>query len=185
MAVTTFHDFPLAPRDREWDGAAAEKRVRAWADAQDKPNGKYRDAHIWYDAGSKQNFTAYKLLFTDIVNGRHVAVPRAIMAAGNIMQGSRGGIDLPESDITRLIPAPADRIGAGLFRARSRPACLLGPPSGLPADQVHGQALPRSQPANVPGGCRALRRGPCPPRRPVPRGSHRSHAGHGHRVWPR
>jgi hypothetical protein len=31
MAVTTFHDFPLAPRDREWDGTAAEKRVRAWA----------------------------------------------------------------------------------------------------------------------------------------------------------
>ena len=25
MAVTTFHDFPLAPRDREWDGAAAGK----------------------------------------------------------------------------------------------------------------------------------------------------------------
>lgn len=30
MAVT-FHDFPLAPRDREWDGTAAEKRVRPWA----------------------------------------------------------------------------------------------------------------------------------------------------------
>lgn len=102
MAVTTFHDFPLAPRDREWDGAAAEKRVRAWADAEDKPNPRYRDAHIWYDADSTQNFTAYKLLFTDIVNGRQVAVPRAIMAAGNIMQGSRGGIDLPESDITRV-----------------------------------------------------------------------------------
>ncbi|WP_187365681.1 hypothetical protein [Trebonia kvetii] len=88
MAVTTFHDFPLAPRDREWDGAAAEKRVRAWADAKDKPTPRYRDAHIRYDAGSKQNFTAYKLLFTDVVNGRHVAVPRAIMAAGNIMQGA-------------------------------------------------------------------------------------------------
>jgi hypothetical protein len=101
MTVTTFHDFPLASRDREWDGAAAEKRVRAWAGAGDRPNGKYRDAHIWYDAGRKDNFTAYKLLFTDIVNGRQVAVPRAIMAAGNIMQGSRGGIDLPEPDITR------------------------------------------------------------------------------------
>jgi hypothetical protein len=102
MAVTTFHDFPLAPRDREWDGAAAEKRVRAWADAHDKPTPRYRDAHIWYDAGSKQNFTAYKLLFTDIADGRQVAVPRAIMAAGNIMQGSRGGIDLPVPDITRV-----------------------------------------------------------------------------------
>jgi hypothetical protein len=38
MAVTTFHDFPLAPRDRAWHGTAAEKRVPAWAGAQDKPN---------------------------------------------------------------------------------------------------------------------------------------------------
>jgi hypothetical protein len=29
MAVTTFHDFPLAPRDRRWDGAVAEKRVHS------------------------------------------------------------------------------------------------------------------------------------------------------------
>jgi hypothetical protein len=83
MAVTTFHDFPLVSRNREWDGTAAEKRVRVWADAEDKPNGKHHDAHIWYDAGSKRNFTAYKLLFTDVVNGRRVAVPRAIMVAGN------------------------------------------------------------------------------------------------------
>ena len=101
MAVTAFHDFPLAPRDRKWDGAAAEKPVRAWADAEDEPNGKYRDAHVWYDVGRKQNFTAYKLLFTDIVDGRHVAVPHAIIAAGNIMQGAHGGIDMPRSDITR------------------------------------------------------------------------------------
>jgi hypothetical protein len=40
MAVTAFHDFPLAPRDRKWDGAAAEKRVRALAGAEDEPNGK-------------------------------------------------------------------------------------------------------------------------------------------------
>ena len=29
MAVTSFQDLPLADRDREWDGDAAEKRVRA------------------------------------------------------------------------------------------------------------------------------------------------------------
>jgi hypothetical protein len=28
--------------------------------------------------------------------------PRAVMAAGNIMQGAHGGIDLPESGITRV-----------------------------------------------------------------------------------
>jgi hypothetical protein len=35
-------------------------------------------------------------------NGREAAVPRAVIAAGNIMQGGRGGMDLPEPDITRV-----------------------------------------------------------------------------------
>jgi predicted methyltransferase MtxX (methanogen marker protein 4) len=90
----------LTDRDREWDGTAAEKRVRTWADAKEAPNAKYRSAHIWYDGDSKDNFTAYKLLIADIVDGRLVAVPRGIVAAGNVMQGARGGIDLPKTDIT-------------------------------------------------------------------------------------
>jgi hypothetical protein len=102
MAVTAFQDLPLADRDREWDGAAAEKRVRAWADAQDEPNQKYRDAHVWYDADAKQNFTAYKLLIADVVGGKLVAVPRGVFAAAAVMQGSRGGIDLPEKDVDRV-----------------------------------------------------------------------------------
>jgi hypothetical protein len=102
MAVTTFQDLPMADRDREWDGAAAEKRVRAWAGAEDEPNQKYRDAHVWYDAEKKDNFTAYKLLIVDVVDGKLTAVPRGIMAAGNVMQGSRGGIDLPKDDIQRV-----------------------------------------------------------------------------------
>jgi hypothetical protein len=70
MAVTTFHDFPLASRDREWDGAAAEKRVRAWADAErPRPPGRRAPG----DHGGRQH---------------HARLPR--------------GIDLPESDITRV-----------------------------------------------------------------------------------
>jgi hypothetical protein len=102
MAVTAFGDLPLADRGREWDGAAAEKRVRKWAGAQDEPNQKYRDAHVWYDAGSKGNFTAYKLLIADVIGGQLQAVPRGVMAAGNVMQGSRGGVDLPHADIGRV-----------------------------------------------------------------------------------
>jgi hypothetical protein len=102
MAVTSYQDLPLADRDREWDGAAAEKRVRSWAGAEDEPNQKYRDAHVWYDADKKQNFTAYKLLIADVVGGRLTAVPRAVIAAGNIMQGARGGIDIPNSDVRRV-----------------------------------------------------------------------------------
>jgi hypothetical protein len=102
MAVTSFQDLPLADREMAWDGDAAEKRVREWAGAEDEPNQKYRDAHVWYDAGSKDNFTAYKLLIADVVDGRLKAVPRGVMAAGNIMQGARGGIDLPKNDIDRV-----------------------------------------------------------------------------------
>lgn len=102
MAVTNFQDLPLADRDRKWDGEAAESRVRTWAKAQDGPTEQYRDAHVWYDADKKDNFTAYKLLIADVVDGRLVAVPRAVMAAAAVMQGSRGGVDLPRKDIDRV-----------------------------------------------------------------------------------
>jgi len=102
MSVTVFQDLPLADRDREWDATAAEKRVRKWADAEDEPDAKYRDAHVWYDSDKKDNFGAYKLLIADIVNGKLTAVPRAVMAAAAVMQGSRGGVDLPKDDIDRV-----------------------------------------------------------------------------------
>ena len=102
MAVVSFQDLPLADRDRAWDGAAAEKRVREWAGAQDEPNAKYRNAHVWYDAEKKDNFTAYKLLIADVVDGKLKVVPRGLMAAGNVMQGGRGGVDLPTDDVDKV-----------------------------------------------------------------------------------
>jgi hypothetical protein len=102
MAVTSFQDFDLADEGREWDGDAAEKRVRKWAGAEDEPNEKYRNTHVWYDADNKDNFTAYKLLICDVVNSKLVAVPHAIMAAGGILQGARGGVDIPKSEVDRV-----------------------------------------------------------------------------------
>src|SRR5258705_1933964 len=102
MAVTAFQDLPLADRSREWDGDAADKRIRQWAKAEDEPNQKYRDAHVWYDSDNKDNFTAYKLLIADVVNGKLEAVPRGVMAAGAIMDGARGSVDLPKDDIERV-----------------------------------------------------------------------------------
>jgi len=102
MAVTAFQDLPLAARDRAWDGDAADRRVRAWADAEDEPDARYRDAHVWYDADAKDNFGSYKLLIADVVDGRLRAVPRGVMAAGNVMQGARGGVDIPRKDVDRV-----------------------------------------------------------------------------------
>jgi len=102
MSVSAFQDLPLADREREWDGDAADKRVRAWAGAKDQPNHKYRDVHVWYDREKKKNFSAYKLLIADVVDGRIEAVPRAVMAVAAVLQGSRGGVDLPANDIGRV-----------------------------------------------------------------------------------
>ena len=44
----------------------------------------------------------YKLLIADVINGKITAVPRGIMTAGNIMQGARGGADLPRQDTDRV-----------------------------------------------------------------------------------
>jgi hypothetical protein len=102
MGVPRYVNLPLADRDRRWNGGSAERRVRKWADAQDEPNAKYRRAHLWYDDDAPDNFTSYKLLFADVVDGKLVAVPRGIMAAGAVMQGSRGGVDLPKGDIAKV-----------------------------------------------------------------------------------
>jgi hypothetical protein len=102
MTVTKFQDYPLADRDRSWDGDAAEKRVRKHTHADDAPNAAYRNAHVWYDGDAADNYTAYKLLIADVVDGRLLAVPRAVMAAGGIMQGAHGGINLPSSDVARV-----------------------------------------------------------------------------------
>jgi hypothetical protein len=102
MTVTTFQDLPLADREREWDGAAAEKRVRRFTGAEDGPNARYRDTHVWYDGDKPDNYGSYKLLIADVVDDKLVAVPRGVMAAGAIMQGSHGGIDLPKGDVDRV-----------------------------------------------------------------------------------
>jgi hypothetical protein len=102
MTVTQFQDFPLADRDREWDGDEAERRIRKWADAEDGPTAKYRDAHVWHDADNDDNYGAYKLLIADVIDGRLHAVPRGIMAAGNVLQGARGGVDIPSGEVDRV-----------------------------------------------------------------------------------
>lgn len=102
-AVTGYRgNLPLAPRDRPWDKTAAERRVRAWAGAEEAPNERYRNAFFWYDAENPENFGSYKLLYCDVIDGKLHAVPRAIFAVAAVLQGARGGVDIPESDKARI-----------------------------------------------------------------------------------
>ena len=38
----------------------------------------------------------------DAVDGQLLAVPRGVIAAGNVMVGGRGGVDLPDDDRERV-----------------------------------------------------------------------------------
>jgi len=106
-AVVPFQDLPLADRDREWSARTAERRVRAWADAEDgldtaAKREKYRQAFVWYDSEDAENFGAYKLPIADVLDGRLTAVPRAIFAAAAAIEGARGGVDIPEADAAKV-----------------------------------------------------------------------------------
>lgn len=95
-AVVPFQDLPLADKDREWDASEARKRLADWAgDDMDE----YRKGFLWYDEENADNLTAYKLPIADVIDGRLYAVPRAIIAAAAAIQGARGGVDIPASDV--------------------------------------------------------------------------------------
>jgi hypothetical protein len=99
MAATTCPNLPLADRGRRWDRDAAERRVRRWAKAADRPNAAYRRAFLWHDPEKAGEFTAYKLPIGDIVDGELEAVPQAVMAVARVLEGARGGVDLPAGDV--------------------------------------------------------------------------------------
>lgn len=89
--------LPLAERDREWDGAAAKRRL---AEA-----GRLNQGTFWRDDDADPDSDVqadYRLPFADIINGELRAVPRAIFAVASVLQGGMGGVDLPAEAQDRI-----------------------------------------------------------------------------------
>lgn len=97
-AATGSTTLPLSERDRAWDASAADQRVREWAGATDAPNAKYARAFFWKASDGGDNFGDYKLGFADVVDGKLTAVFRGVTAVAAVLQGSRGGVDIPDAD---------------------------------------------------------------------------------------
>jgi HK97 family phage prohead protease len=96
-------DLPIAPRDTTWDAAAADKRVQEYAGGKDNMDwAKYAKAFFYVDETNKELLGSYKLGFADVIDGSLVAVPKGIFAVAGVLNGARGGADIPESDAMEI-----------------------------------------------------------------------------------
>lgn len=97
--IQSFLNLPLAPREREWDGAAAEKRVREWATENGNIDfNKYKRAFLYRNEEDPELLGSYKLGYADIIDGELKAIPRGIFAIAGVLQGARGGVDIPQAE---------------------------------------------------------------------------------------
>jgi hypothetical protein len=95
-AVVAYAGTPVVTG--KWDSKKAEGRIRSWAGGEDISWAKYRRAFAWYDSANPEVFGSYKLPHHDVVDGSLVTHRSGVIAAGNAMQGGRGGVDIPDSD---------------------------------------------------------------------------------------
>ena len=82
-----------------WDSSAAKKRISGWAGDD---WGKYRKGFAWFSPEDDDTKGGYKLPHHDIKSGEMVTVKEGVIAAGNALMGSRGGVDIPEEDVTAV-----------------------------------------------------------------------------------
>ena len=96
-------DLDIAPRDTTWDAAAADKRVQEYAGGKDNMDwAKYGKAFFYVDETNKELLGSYKLQFADVIDGSLVAVPKGIFAVAGVLNGARGGADIPASDAMEI-----------------------------------------------------------------------------------
>lgn len=96
-------DAPIADRDRAWDGAAAAGRLAADCGVDDEAAGAeawncYARGFLWHDEANAQTKGAYKLGIVDVIDGEHRIIPRAVFAVAAVLEGGRGGVDIPDAD---------------------------------------------------------------------------------------
>lgn len=149
-SVMPFQDLPLED-SKTWDSSAAEKRVRAWAEAEDGPNDRYARAFLWVDESDPENFTSYKFPIADVVDGELRAVSRAIYAAAAAVQGARGGTKISAEDKEK-IRSHLDRYYKKLGKESPWEKDMLGDLLGT-EEEIKGMTVREIEQTLVEAGC--------------------------------
>jgi hypothetical protein len=89
--------------DRDWDGDSAKEQIFEWAGWPDEEDPEKAKAGFFaYDDSEPTQKQSYKLPFAVVVDGDLKAVPRGIQAVAAVLEGSRGGVNLPDSVIAEV-----------------------------------------------------------------------------------
>jgi HK97 family phage prohead protease len=101
-SVAATQNLPIANRDMSWDSSSAEMRIRDYTNSKDQPSEDYKKYFMYYNEKESQLFGSYKLLFADVVDGVPHIIPRAIYAIAGVLNGARGGVDIPNQDRSKI-----------------------------------------------------------------------------------
>lgn len=111
-SVPTLPDFPIAPRDRDWDMESAVGeggRVREYignggdfTEWDSNQWSMFRDAHLWYDEENPEEIGSYKFPYVDIINDEPHIIPSAVFTIAGVLEGAMGGVDIPADDEERV-----------------------------------------------------------------------------------
>lgn len=100
--------MPVADTSRAWNGSDAASRVADWSGINgDSPTAadwaKYARGFLYQDPDANpQTRGAYKLGIADVINGELTIVPRGVYAVAGILNGARGGANIPQDAQDRL-----------------------------------------------------------------------------------
>lgn len=103
-SITGSKSFGLAPIEKDWDGSAAETKIKKWASSdgsgdKDKINwNKLGSAYVYKVAGEDENIGSYKFPFVDIIGDTPKIVFKALSAIIGAVNGARGGTKIPDAD---------------------------------------------------------------------------------------
>lgn len=101
-SVAASTSLPIADRGKEWSSADAVARVRNFSKSTESPSADYKKYFMYFDSENTDKFGSYKLPFVDIINGEANIIPRAVFNIAAVLQGARGGVDIPEADQARI-----------------------------------------------------------------------------------
>lgn len=99
-SVAAPHRSPTAPKERDWDWSGTDKFDEILGHGGWKA---VANAHAWYDPKADANDPpqekgAYKLPHHELVDGELRVVWRGVVAAMTVVNGARGGVDIPDAD---------------------------------------------------------------------------------------